>query len=144
MSNLNDLQRDAATLPSRLVDAVLSGDGDQVIALTDEKAALPVRIFAAEIVSIQEEIAELRAGMAEEKAEMERKGAIVISIRAEIHDAQKRELSALREAGIAQNVYQGSQARLQELQRRIEDIASQQAQLATTLTRAPGFRPRPY
>ena len=75
MANFAELQRAAATLPARLLEATYAGDAAALQALEVERATLPAMLFAAELAELQEELVEQRAALVTAKTEQREAGA---------------------------------------------------------------------
>ena len=140
---LDSLQKQAASLPQRIVGAVLVGDGDQLAQLVVEKQVLPSRMFAAEIVELRDRVTELRAELAVNKAAVVTTGAVVKDLVAQRKEIDRRILEAERVYGHAKNGYEFTQMEIRKAGDRIEELASQQMVLAQSLTARPGWRQRP-
>lgn len=144
--SLTELQQQAQTLPKRMAQAVLSGDAAQLAQLTTERLGLPAQTLAAELQQLQDTMRELADDVAAGKAKVKAKGAVVMELRDQRKELEKKITMAERESGLAQNELNYSKEQLRGCERRVEEIAAQQMELANALAR-PGqgriWRPRP-
>ena len=140
---LASLQKQAQSLPERLVAAVMNGDGAELAQLTAERVALPAQMFAVEVQTLRTEMAALREELITDKAEVKRTGAIASALQDQRRDLEKRHAMALRDAGIAANRLGHTQSELRRCENRIEEIAGAQIALAQGLVARPGWRARP-
>lgn len=144
--SLSELQKQAQSLPQRIVEAVLSGDSKQLAKLNAERQGLPAQTLAAELQQLQDTMRELRDDVEAGKAKVKAKGAVVIDLKAQRKELDQKITMAERESGLAQNELNYSKEQLRGLERRVEEIAGEQLALAQSLARpATGqvWRPRP-
>lgn len=128
--SLSELQRAAATLPARLLDATLIGDAAALAELEQERAALPALLFHAELAELREELEEQRAALAEAKAEQKAAGATAVELAQAVRDAMKRADMHQRTVGICTNRVEGAKQRIREVENRIAELAELQAGFA--------------
>ena len=127
ISTLQELRTAHDTVNDRLVAAVMAGDADQVAAIEAERAALPLRLFAAEVAHLQAEIAEVKDHLAEAKVAEREAAAPARAMREKILDLQK-ELALLdRAAGMAANEVGRCRSDLAILENRLQKLVDDQA-----------------
>ena len=125
--SLSELQKAAATLPARLLDATLMGDAKALAELEQERASLPALLFHAELAELQEELIEQRAALATAKEEQIEAGKTAVALAQAVRDAMKRADMHQRTVGICSNRVDGAKQRIREVENRIAELAELQA-----------------
>lgn len=127
MANLAELQRAAATLPARLLDATLLGDAQALAELEQERASLPALLFHAELAELQEELIEQRAALVAAKAEQIEAGKTAVELAQAVRDAMRRADQHQRTTSICTQRVDGAKQRIREVENRIAELAELQA-----------------
>lgn len=130
MANFAELQRAAATLPTRLLEATLSGDAAALAKLEQERAGLPAQLFAAELQELREELVEQREALVTAKAEQREAGATAVELAQAVRDAMRRADLHQRTTSICTQRVEGAKQRIREVENRIEELAQLQASYA--------------
>lgn len=110
--------------------AVYHGDAAKLVELQQEQSALPAQMLLAELLELQEQIADGQAELKEAKAATKAAGAIVIELRDAVRAAQAELLAAERESGKAKNREYAATDNLRRIQSRIDEISAAQAYAA--------------
>ena len=125
--SLSELQRAAATLPARLLDATLMGDAQALAELEQERASLPALLFHAELAELQAELVEQREALATAKAEQREAGAQAVELAQAVRDAMRRADQHQRTTSICTQRVDGAKQRIREVENRIAELAELQA-----------------
>jgi chromosome segregation ATPase len=126
----SELQQAAATLPARIAAAVYDGDETALGRLEQERAALPARLFAAELRELQLELAGETSELQELRVEEAAQRANVAECLAAVKTAQHELQLAQREAGQVANRVSLATDNTRRIRARIAELTAQQAYLA--------------
>lgn len=127
---LAELRAAQSTVDGRLVAAVLAGDADQVAAIEAERAALPVRLFAAEVATLQADIVRARLDLEAAKVAERQAGIPGQELRAQLLDVQRRIRLTDRDHGLAANHLDACRTDLRRLEERLEALVAEQSHRA--------------